>query len=210
MKKNLAVLLAALMLTLVLAGCGSSSSSKGSTPSNGVTTVSPSKDSAPPDGVTTVSPEANPTEEPKNDHVVDYKIDIPDGFEPMDEVGLDACWYREDGSSINLVIAEKDATTDASFQVISADLLRAAMVEQMNSIYGLDVEITDRYFTKNEMCGLPSYQYCYDMSLEGQTIMQIIVSINADKMYTFSYTANSEDVQAAMDTSSKNIQLIFG
>ena len=192
MKKNLALLFAVLMLAL--AGC------------NGGGEKNPSGQNNPTDAPITT---AEPTEEPKNNHVVDYKLNIPDGFEPTEQDGLDACWFRADGSNINLVTAEKEAATDAGFQVITADMLRVTLVDQMKSVYDLDVEITDRYFTRNEVSGMPAYQYCYDMDLAGQLMTQLIVSVNADKVYTFTYTANDEDILAAFEESAKSIQLIF-
>lgn len=192
MKKNLAVLFAVLMLAL--AGC------------SGGGEKDPSGQNVPTNEPTAT---VEPTEEPKNDHVVDYKLNIPDGFEPTEQDGLDACWFRADGSNVNLVTAEKDATTNAGFQAINADILRVTLVDQMKSMYDLDAVITDRYFTRNDVCGMPAYQYCYDMDLAGQVMTQIIVSVNADKVYTFTYTANDEDILGAFEESAKSIQLIF-
>ena len=192
MKKNLAVLFAVLMLAL--AGCSGGGEKNPSGPNNPAN-----------EPTSTVQP----TEEPKNDHVVDYVLSVPDGFESTEQDGLDACWFRADGSNINLVTAEKDATTNAGFQAINADMLRVTLVDQMKSVYNLDAVITDRYFTRTEVCGLPAYHYCYDMDLAGQVMTQLIVSVNADKVYTFTYTANDADILGAFEESAKSIQLIF-
>ena len=192
MKKNLAVLFAVLMLAL--AGCSGGKEPSGS--------GAPSSDP-------TATPTVEPTEEPKSGHVVDYKLDVPDGFELIEQEGLDACWYRADGSNINLLVSPKDSTTDLGFQMITADILRVTLVEQMKAAYGLEPEINDRYFTKDDVCGLTAYQYSYVMDLDGQAMMQIIVCVNADEMYTFTFTAIDEDTLAAFDECAKNIQLIL-
>lgn len=193
MKRNLALLFAVLMLAM--AGCGGSKDPSGTAGSNNGATDAPTDE---------------PTEEPKNDHVVDYKLDLPEGFEPVEMEGLDACWFRADGSSVNLGIAPKDGTTDLGFQSITADILRVTLESEMKSAYGLETGITDRYFTKDEVCGLPAYQYSYEMDLEGETMTQIIVCINADEVYTFTFTAIDGETLAAFEESAKNIQLIFG
>jgi len=42
---------------------------------------------------------------------------------------------------------------------------------------------------------------------EGQTVTQILVSVNADKTYAFAYTTNDEALLKEFDASARNIQL---
>lgn len=145
-----------------------------------------------------------------NDHVVDYKLDIPDGFTETELEGVDACWMDADGTAnINLGITAKEAGTDVTFKAATADMLREAVVDSMKQAYGEEPAITDRYFTKNDVSGLTAYQYSYDMTLAGQDVSQIIVSINADKTYTFTYTTSDAGMLAVFDESAKNIQLVI-
>ena len=142
-----------------------------------------------------------------NDHVVDYQIDLPDSFVETELEGADAAWYDPaDNSNVNLLIVKKASTADVAFKAITADILRETVEDTLKESYG-ELTVTDRFFSKDDVCGLPAYQYCYDVTLGGQTMTQIIVSINADKTYTFTYTTTDESVLAVFEESAKNIQL---
>lgn len=195
MKKSLAFLFALLMLAL--AGCGGDDAKN---------TAGPGSNDNP--GAATSAPTEEPTEEPKaGNHVVDYKIDVPDDFEPMDQEGLDACWFRADGSNINLVITEKDSTTDLGFKAITGDMLKTTLVSSLKDAYDVEPTITENYFTKNDVSGLPAYQYSYHLDLEDVEMSQIIVCINADKTYTFTFTASDDEIMETFETVAKDIQL---
>ena len=201
MKRPLAALLAALTLALALAGCGGDSPSD-STPSSG---VSDAGDSSAP----TADPSGEPSGEPVINHVADYTLELPDGFEPIEMDGLDAFWSRADGSNINLVTVEKEESTDGDFQAADADTLRALIADQMAPLE-LGAEITGRYFNRTELCGLPAYRYCYDLRLEdGTSMTQLYVCVNADKLYAFTFTALEEDLLPVFEACAENIQFIF-
>ena len=142
-----------------------------------------------------------------NDHVVDYKVDMPEGFAATEQEGVDACWMAPDQSNINLLIVDKDATTNAGFKAITADILRDTVKSSMKEAYGQEPTVTDRYFTKDDVCGLPAYQYSYDIELDGQAMTQIIVCVNADKTYTFTYTTTGEEWLEAFEASAAAIEL---
>ncbi|MDE6281031.1 MAG: hypothetical protein K2M15_04465 [Oscillospiraceae bacterium] len=137
--------------------------------------------------------------------VVDYTVDVPAGFEEMELEGVTDCWYHTDGSNINVNITEKDA----GFKKVTADALRDAMVQLFEATYGAAPTITDKYFTNNEVCGMPAYQYCYDIELMGMEMTQLIVCIDADKTYTVTYTDTNGDWMGEFETSAKNIELVF-
>lgn len=137
--------------------------------------------------------------------VVDYKVDVPDSFEEWEMEGVTECWANAaDGSNINLNITDK--TSD--FKKIDADMLRAALVEVFQATYGAEPKITDKYFTSDEVCGMPAYQYCYVIDLEGMEMTQLVVCVDADKTYTVTYTDTVGDWLTEFETSAKNIQLI--
>lgn len=191
MKKNLAFLFALLMLAL--AGCGGNPGSAASNPPAGSDSPTQATEPAKQGG----------------DHVVDYKLDIPDGFDPTEQEGLTACWYAADGSNINLNVSEKNSATDLGFKAITAQMLSTTLVSEMEKVYGSKPTITDRYFTQNDVSGLEAYQYSYDLKLDDMEMTQIIVSINADKTYTFTYTTSDPAMVETFEASSKNIQLIL-
>lgn len=197
MKKNLAFLFA--MLMLVLAGCGGDDAG---TPASSTPEGT--------DSVSTTEPTTEPTEEPAaGGHVVDYKFDVPEGFEETDpsEIGVTACWYRADGSNINLNVTDKDATTDLGFKAITGDMLRTTLADQLKQAYGMEPTIEDRYFTKDDVCGLTAYQYCYDLTVDGTSMSQIIICINADQIYTFTFTASDEETLTLFEDTVKTIDL---
>lgn len=144
-----------------------------------------------------------------NDHVTDYHIDLPDGFVETELDGADAAWYNPaDNSNVNLLITKKAATADVAFKAITADALRETVEETLEKSYsGVEINITERFFSKDDVCGLPAYQYSYVVEFSGQSATQIIVSINADKTYTFTYTTSDADTLAAFEASARNIQL---
>lgn len=138
-------------------------------------------------------------------HVTDYTIDIPNGFQESEQEGVTAYWAAEDHSSINLNITDKDA----EFKTVTADMLRDALVQLFEEGYGMTPTITDKYFTSDEVCGMPAYQYCYDIELMGVEMTQLVVCIDADKTYTVTYTDTTGGWISEFETSAKNINLVF-
>ena len=188
MKKTIVFLLAMLMLTLT--ACGD----KGSAPS------------APANNDNNSAPSAEVSEPAaKSNHVTAYKVDVPDGFESMEQEGVVECWYNADGSNINVNITE--GTDNETFSAINADLMRMALVSAFKDSGSEAPTITDRYFTTNEVCGLPAYQYSYDIELGGQAMTQIIVCVNADQTYPFTYTTTGSDWLEAFEASAAAIEL---
>ena len=143
-----------------------------------------------------------------NDHVTGYNVDVPDGFEETEMEGVKECWYNAaDGSNINTTVTDKENGADAAFKIITADLTRETLTEMFESTFGVAPTITDRFFTKDEVCGLPAYQYCYDVELDGVTMTQLVVSVNADKLYAFTYTDMTGDWIDEYQESAKNFEL---
>lgn len=193
MKKNIALILAAMMMMLALTACGGKGGSGDKNPSDDKPTAT-----EPAEPVKTEAPA------PAGNHIVDYKVDIPEGFEETQMAGLDANWQNADNSSINLTIT--DATSESDFESIDAEMLKLAMELQYQAA-GFEAEFTDRYFTRDKVCGLPAYQYCFDITLNGVNMTQIMVCVNADKTYSFSYTDASGNWLDQFEASAKNIQL---
>lgn len=140
-----------------------------------------------------------------NDHVVDYKVDLPESFQETETEGVTKSWVAADGSNINVNITDKIS----DFKKIDADMLRDALKEVF-AAGGAQPTITDKYFTSDEVCGLPAYQYCYDIVLEGLSMTQLVVCVDADKTYTVTYTDVTGDWMEDFEDSAKNIQLITG
>lgn len=138
--------------------------------------------------------------------VTDYKVDVPEGFEEMELEGVTKAWYNAaDNSNVNVNITEKDK----AFKKITADALKDAMVEVFEATYGAAPTITDKYFTNDEVCGMPAYQYCYEIELMGMEMTQLIVCIDADQTYTITYTDTTGDWMEDFENSAENIELVF-
>lgn len=187
MKKTIVFVLAMLMLTL--AACGDKDSAL----------KNPDKEN------NNSTPSAEVSEPAKGNHVTDYKVDVPEGFESIEQEGVLECWATADGSNIN--VNTTDGTDSETFSAINADLMRLALVSAFKDSGSGEPTITDRYFTTNDVCGLPAYQYSYEIELGGQTMTQIIVCVNADKTYTFTYTTTSEEWLEAFEASAAAIEL---
>ena len=188
MKKTIVFLLAMLMLTLT--ACGDKGSAVQS----------------PDNGGSSPAPASEPAKEPaKGNHVTDYKVDVPEGFTSIEQEGVLECWAVADGSNIN--VNTTDGTDSETFSAINADLMRLALVSAFKDSGSGEPTITDRYFTRNDVCGLPAYQYSYDIELDGQAMTQIIVCVNADKTYTFTYTTTGEEWLEAFEASAAAIEL---
>ena len=143
-----------------------------------------------------------------NDHVTDYHIDLPAGFEEIEMEGVDKCWSNAaQTGNVNLKITAKAGSANAAFKAITADIARETIASAWKESYGSDPVITDRYFSKDPVAGLPAYQYSYVLEWEGQTVTQILVSVNADKTYAFAYTTHDEALLKEFDASARNIQL---
>ena len=138
--------------------------------------------------------------------VVDYTVDVPSGFEEAEQDGVVKAWANPaDNSNINVNITEKDA----AFKSITADALREALVELFEESIGEAPTITDKYFTSDEVCGMPAYQYCYTIEVIGVEMTQLVVCIDADKTYTVTYTDTTGSWISEFEASAKNINLVF-
>lgn len=151
------------------------------------------------------SPDAVATED--NRVVVDYEIDVPEGFEEQAVDGMELYCVNADGSNINMTIMEKTAADDASFSEITAQMLRETIQEGFQEAYELEVTIEEDALTQEPVCDFPAYQYLCSYEMSGVPLEQLIVCINADKIYTITYTDISGEWMEAFQSSAQNIQL---
>ena len=93
-------------------------------------------------------------------------------------------YLAEDGSNINMNIQEKDD----SFQALTADLIRNTITDAYKQAFDIDVELTDNYFNTTDVDGFPSYQYSVTYELDEKTVTQLIVGIDGDSTYTYTFT----------------------
>lgn len=135
--------------------------------------------------------------------MVNYELSIPDDFTETEVENTQFCYIGEDGSNINMNVQNKDP----NFSAVTAALLNQSLTEAISQAYGEEVTITDHYFTTNTISGYPAYQYCLSYELQGTRISQLIVGIDADQTYTFTYTDMSGDWMDVFEKSAKTIRL---
>lgn len=113
-----------------------------------------------------------------------YELPIPEGFSEIELAGFECYYTADDDSSINLNIQPRDD----SFDAVSAKLLHETLADVLSKTYDADIAITDKYFTTESVSGFPAYQYAFSYELQGHTLTQLIVGVDADRIYTFTYT----------------------
>lgn len=137
------------------------------------------------------------------DTSADYQLSIPDDFTAVEIDGLAFCYVHEDNSSISMNVQDKDS----AFSAITAEALNEALVKTFSSTYDLDITITDLYFTTEAVSGFPGYQYCFSYELEGNTITQLVIGVDAAQTYTFTYTDMSGDWIQTFEASAQTIKI---
>ncbi len=132
-----------------------------------------------------------------------YEFPLPDGFEEMELEGYECYYSASDGSCVNLNIQP----ADEAFLQVTADRLRQVLAQALSQAYGEDVVITDDSFTVTPISGRASYQYAFSYELQGRAVRQLVVGVNADQCYTFTYTDMSGDWIEQFRESAKAIRL---
>lgn len=166
MKKSLLIIL---FTTICLTACGSKNAE------NGTTDTFFESDEASSDTT---------SEDSASTAAAGYQLSIPKDFSELEIEGMEFYYGSEDGSSVSLNLRPKDPT----FSQVSAELLKTALSTALQQTYGEDVSITDNYFTTEAVSGFPAYQYSISYELQGIAVTQIIIGIDADQTYTFTYT----------------------
>ncbi len=121
---------------------------------------------------------------PEDADAITYQLSIPKDFSEMKIDGMEFYYAAEDGSSVSLNLQPKDA----AFSQVSAKQLSTALSDAFLQTYEEEVVITDHYFTTSPVSGYPAYQYSISYELQGNEVTQIIIGIDADQTYTFTYT----------------------
>lgn len=136
-------------------------------------------------------------------NVKKYELSIPDDFASMDIKGMEFYYVNEDGSSISLNVQPKDTDFDA----ITADALRQALSAAIAQTYDEEVMISDNYFTTNTVSGYPAYQYSFSYTLQETSVSQLVIGIDGDQTYTFTFTDLSGAWMNTFETSAGTIRL---
>ena len=140
----------------------------------------------------------------ENTNALTFQMSLPKDFAELEIEGLEFYYAAKDGSSVSLNLQPKDA----SFSQVTAGQLNAALSEAFLSAYETEVAITDNYFTINPISGYPAYQYSISYQLADKTVTQVIIGIDADQTYTFTYTDLTGDWKDIFEGSIKSITFL--
>lgn len=199
MKKSLLLTLITIFILTILTACGSSDDKESSSQSSESRTAAQESDSSPESAASTTAE----TSSGSSSAASNYTISIPDDFSSIEAEGMEFYYVGEDGSSVSLNVQPKDT----AFDTVTADLLRTALEAALSQSYKVDVTITDNYFTTGTVSGYPAYQYSLSYELQGTAISQLIIGVDADRTYTFTYTDLSGTWMEAFEKSAKGIIL---
>lgn len=122
--------------------------------------------------------------------VADYGFDLPDGFVAANGiVGMyESPDYPDDSSNFYASYGDADpyfASYDAS---IMADALSQSLTQQM----GEEIAVTVDSLEYTEINTLPAYRMELHYTVSGLELRQLVVSVNADYNYTFTWTQVGE------------------
>lgn len=140
--------------------------------------------------------------------VTDCVMEVPEGFEQVEVEGLDRYYSHVDGSNISLLVTDKSGADDAAFQGITAEMLRQTLEEGFVESYGLEVEITQDSLAREPVCGFDAYQYTCSYELGDAPLQQLVVCVNADRIYTVTYTDISGEWMEQFRSSAEQLQLL--
>lgn len=173
----------AVTLALSLAACGGAPASGSAPASQPASASQPSSEPA-------SQPASEPASEPAEADYTAYTLqfDVPEGFAQAEEnpEGVSATFQAEDGSVIQMIIYENDGS-------LASDVTQEAMVPLLEETYsqqmGTDVTLQNVAFETGKLAEIcPYYRLSFTIELNGVTMNQTAMGINADRAYTLSYT----------------------
>lgn len=135
-----------------------------------------------------------------------YGFTVPQGFTEMELEGFEFYYSAEDGSSINLNIQP----AAVSFDQTTAALLNETLASVLSQSYDTGITVTDHFFSADEISGYPAYQYSFSYELQGNLFRHLVVCINADQCYTFTFTDLSGDWMETFEECASEIALTTG
>lgn len=150
--------------------------------------------------------------------ITGFHFEVPAGFEevadadtPAVESELDGAevsgddyrfYLAEDRSNINVISGPKDP----GFSGYTEESILDKLTNTFREALGAEAEITLNTYTTRQIGGYPSIQYDISILLEGTEVHQLVVSVDADKTYTFTFTDYSgsdqwiDDFYTSMDS----------
>ncbi len=134
----------------------------------------------------------------------DHGFDLPTGFVAAD--GLPGMYhspdYPDDVSNIYTAIGERDPY----FGSYTAEMMAEALTRALREQQGEDISVTVDALEYSEISGLPACRLLIHYTVDGLSLRQLMVSVNADRSYTFTWTqVGDADWMAAFEKSADSL-----
>ena len=183
MKKRWLALLLSAVLMVSLAACDSTAGTGGSGASQSTASGTAAGDASIPEGMTKVEESG-------------LSFAVPEGYEKQSDNPI--IYLKKDSDetdNINLTVGDKDV----AFGVMTESMYKNLLDKMFE---GMTVEVTQ--FERTEVAGSEAIQARYKINTGSATLEQVQVLINADQLYTVTYTmANGtlgDFVQSSIDS----------
>lgn len=134
---------------------------------------------------------------------VHYTLTIPEDFTSMDVESMECFYEAKDGSYINMNVQDKDP----SFGELTADSLNSALSQAFSKVYNKEITLTDLSFSTATVNGYPSYTYKFSYEAEDTVITDLLIGIDADQTYTFTFCDMTGEWMELFEESASSISL---
>ena len=134
---------------------------------------------------------------------VHYTLMIPDDFTSMDVESMECFYEAKDGSYINMNVQDKDPT----FGELTADSLNSALSQAFSKVYNKEITLTNLSFSTATVSGYPSYTYKFSYEAQDTVITDLLIGIDADQTYTFTFCDMTGEWMALFEESASSLSL---
>ena len=134
---------------------------------------------------------------------VHYTLTIPDDFTSMDVESMECFYEAKDGSYINMNVQDKDPT----FGELTADSLNSALSQAFSKVYNKEITLTNLSFSTATVSGYPSYTYKFSYEAQDTVITDLLIGIDADQTYTFTFCDMTGEWMALFEESASSLSL---
>lgn len=124
----------------------------------------------------------------------ELKLTVPEGFAEQTDVpeGISKYWLAEDGSNINM----SQTDSDPSVKNAKEDQLLSMVKDQMEQVFGQDVEAEMVYFEGGEFLGTPGYSMSIKYNVAGIEFTQYqVMAATTDGTYAWTMTDMTGDYE---------------
>lgn len=123
--------------------------------------------------------------------VAEYGFTPPEGFTAADETAQ--LYHSPDYPDDIAVIYTARSAADPYFGSYTADMMAEALSRMLSAEYGTEIPVAVENFIYTEVDGLPAYRMQTSYAVGDLQLRQLVVAVNADACYTFTWTCTPEE-----------------